>query len=34
MRVLYFKADGKSRGKLGVVPGKAKPFAGSYDFRK
>ena len=29
--VLYFKADGKSRGKLGVVPGKAKPFAGSYD---
>ncbi|HEX8675669.1 MAG TPA: DUF6786 family protein, partial [Segetibacter sp.] len=23
--------DGKSRGKLGVVPGKAKPFAGSYD---
>jgi hypothetical protein len=29
--VLYFKADGKSRGKLGVVPGKAKPVAGSYD---
>lgn len=29
--VLYFKADGKSRGKLGVVPGKAKSFAGSYD---
>ncbi len=29
--VLYFKADGKSRGKLGIVPGKAKPFAGSYD---
>lgn len=29
--VLYFKADGKMRGKLGVVPGKAKPFAGSYD---
>lgn len=29
--VLYFKADGKSRGKLGVVPGKAKPYAGSYD---
>ncbi len=29
--VLYFKADGKSRGKLGVVPGKAKTFAGSYD---
>ncbi len=29
--VLYFKADGKSRGKLGIVPGKAKPVAGSYD---
>jgi hypothetical protein len=29
--VLYFKADGKSRGKLGVVPDKAKPVAGSYD---
>ncbi len=29
--VLYFKADGKSRGKLGVVPAKAKRFAGSYD---
>lgn len=29
--VLYFKADGKSRGKLGVVPAKAKSFAGSYD---
>jgi hypothetical protein len=29
--VLYFKADGKSRGKLGVVPEKARPVAGSYD---
>lgn len=29
--VLYFKADGKSRGKLGIVPDKAKTFAGSYD---
>lgn len=29
--VLYFKADGKSRGKLGIVPDKAKPVAGSYD---
>jgi hypothetical protein len=29
--VLYFKADGKSRGKLGIAPGKAKPMAGSYD---
>ena len=31
--VLYFKADGKSRGKLGIVPGKAKPVAGSYDWQ-
>ena len=29
--VLFFKADGKSRGKLGIKPGKAKPVAGSYD---
>lgn len=29
--VLYFKADGKSRGKLGISPEKAKPVAGSYD---
>lgn len=29
--VLYFKADGKSRGKLGIVPQKAKPVSGSYD---
>ena len=29
--VLFFKADGKSRGKLGIAPGKAKDFAGSYD---
>lgn len=29
--MLFFKADGKSRGKLGVVPDYAKPFAGSYD---
>ncbi len=28
---LLFKADGKSRGKLGIAPGKAKPMAGSYD---
>jgi hypothetical protein len=28
---LFFKADGRSRGKLGIVPGKAKPVAGSYD---
>jgi hypothetical protein len=29
--VIYFKADGKSRGKLGVHPERAKPVAGSYD---
>ncbi|HSZ35381.1 MAG TPA: DUF6786 family protein [Puia sp.] len=28
---LFFKADGKSRGKLGIHPEKAKPVAGSYD---
>lgn len=29
--ILFLKADGKSRGKLGVVPDYTKPFAGSYD---
>jgi len=29
--MLFLKADGKSRGKLGVVPGFAKKIAGSYD---
>lgn len=29
--VLYFKADGKSRGKLGIAPKRAKPTAGSWD---
>ncbi|TXK36484.1 hypothetical protein FVR03_17665 [Pontibacter qinzhouensis] len=29
--VLYFKADGKARGKLGLSPERAKPVAGSYD---
>ena len=28
---LFFKADGKSRGKLGIHPAYAKPRAGSYD---
>lgn len=28
---LFFKADGKSRGKLGIGPTKAMPWAGSYD---
>lgn len=29
--VLRFRADGKSRGKLGIHPRRAKSFAGSYD---
>lgn len=29
--ILLFKADGKSRGKLGLSPGRAKTTAGSYD---
>ena len=29
--VLYFKADGKSRGKIGLSPSRAKSAAGSYD---
>jgi hypothetical protein len=29
--VLFFKADGKSRGKLGIVANKARNLAGSYD---
>ena len=29
--VIYFKADGKQRGKLGVHPTRAKNVAGSYD---
>lgn len=29
--VLYFAADGKSRGKLGMHPSRAKPSIGSYD---
>ncbi len=32
--VLYFRCDGKSRGKLGIKPIIAKPFACSYDFKK
>jgi len=32
--VLYFKADGKSRGKLGMHPRVAKNVAGSYDAAK
>lgn len=29
--ILLFKADGKSRGKLGIHPLRAKPLTGSYD---
>jgi hypothetical protein len=29
--ILLLKADGKSRGKLGIPPHRAKPIAGSYD---
>lgn len=29
--ILFFKADGKSRGKLGIPPARAKNVAGSYD---
>lgn len=32
--VLYFRCDGESRGKLGLKPAIAKPFACSYDFKK
>lgn len=32
--VLFFRCDGKSRGKLGLSPVIAKPIVGSYDFEK
>ena len=32
--VLFFRCDGKSRGKLGISPAIAKPVVGSYDFEK
>jgi len=28
---LFFRADGKSRGKIGIGPSRAKPLAGSFD---
>ncbi len=31
--VLYFRCDGKLRGKLGISPAIAKPFVCSYDFK-
>jgi hypothetical protein len=32
--VLYFRCDGKSRGKIGLAPEVAKSFVCSYDFKK
>jgi hypothetical protein len=32
--VLFFRADGKSRGKLGIHPPQAKEVAGSYDAKR
>lgn len=32
--VLYFRCDGKARGKIGLSPLIAKPIAGSFDFKK
>jgi hypothetical protein len=32
--ILFFKADGKNRGKLGIHPSRAKAIAGSYDAEK
>ncbi|HVX52614.1 MAG TPA: DUF6786 family protein [Chitinophagaceae bacterium] len=32
--VLYFRCDGRSRGKLGISPVIARPIAGSFDFKK
>jgi len=32
--VLYFRCDGKQRGKIGIAPEIAKPLVGSYDFKK
>jgi len=29
--IMYFRVDGKKRGKLGLAPGRAKPVAGAYD---
>jgi hypothetical protein len=32
--VLYFRCDGRSRGKIGISPMIAKPIVGSFDFKK
>ncbi len=31
--ILYFRCDGKSRGKIGIAPAIAKPIVGSFDFK-
>ncbi len=31
--IIYFKADGQQRGKIGVSPSRVKPIVGSYDAR-
>ncbi len=31
--ILYFRCDGKSRGKIGISPAIAKPLVGSFDFK-
>jgi hypothetical protein len=30
-RAVYFRADGQQRGKIGILPGRARPALGSYD---
>ena len=32
--VIYFSADGKQRGKIGLSPARATPFAGSWDAKR
>jgi len=32
--VLYFRCDGRARGKIGISPVIAKPITGSFDFKK
>ena len=32
--ILYFRADGKARGKIGISPMIAKPITGSFNFKK
>src|SRR5262249_4879136 len=32
--ILFLRCDGKSRGKIGIAPGIAKPLAASFDFKR